>query len=113
MSQTHTMLTIIQQEAMENGMHGLQAQSGRTESWLEGWLAVPPELEEQVWASGGWCDLIVEDGVLTGIVPGERPALPEEIAADPQRDTDALLVDHEYRIALLELERKGGTEHAV
>ena len=39
------MLTIIEIKDREDGGHGLQSQSHRTECWLEGWLAVPPELE--------------------------------------------------------------------
>ena len=102
MGDQYKMLTIIQEEAMESGMHGLQAQSGRTESWLKGWLAVPEELEAEVWACGGWCDLTVEDGILVGIVPKERPPQPPQPPTE-QEDNDAMLVDHEYRITLLEL----------
>ena len=40
------MLTIIEVAAREDGGHGLQSQSHRTECWLEGWVAVPPELEQ-------------------------------------------------------------------
>ena len=43
------MLTIIEIKAREDGGHGLQSQSHRTECWLEGWLAVPPELEQTAW----------------------------------------------------------------
>lgn len=71
------MLTIIEAEARADGSHGLQSQSGRTECWMEGWLAVPEELEEAVWACGGYCVLEVQEGVLTGITPVERPAMPE------------------------------------
>jgi hypothetical protein len=98
------MLTIIQVEKTEQGMHRLQAQSGRTESWLEGWIPVPEELEAEAWACAGWCDLTVENGVLTGIAPTERPIQPEpEAEPTPQEDGDALLVDHECRLTLLEL----------
>ena len=96
------MLTIIQVEAMENGMHGLQSQSGRSECWLEGWIAVPEELEAQVWASGGWCDLTIRDGALVAITPTQRPAEPEP-EPTAQEDTEAMMVDHEYRLTLLEL----------
>ena len=71
------MLTIIEVAAREDGGHGLQSQSHRTECWLEGWVAVPPELEETVWACRGYCDLEIQDGVLTGVTPGEPPAPPE------------------------------------
>ena len=32
------MLTIIEIKAREDGGHGLQSQSHRTECWLEGWV---------------------------------------------------------------------------
>ena len=47
------MLTIIEIEAREDGGHGLQSQSHRTECWLDGWIAVPRELEETVWGCRG------------------------------------------------------------
>ena len=102
MNGNRKMLTIIQVDAMESGMHGLQSQSGRTECWLEGWIAVPEELEAEVWASGGWCDLTIQDGVLVAITPTERPAEPEP-EPTAQEDAEAMLVDHEYRLTLLEL----------
>jgi len=71
------MLTIIELQARPDGGHGLQSQSGREECWLEGWIAVPKELEADVWATGGWCELTVENGVLTGITPTGRPPEPE------------------------------------
>ena len=71
------MLTIIEVAAREDGGHGLQSQSHRTECWLEGWVAVPPELEQAVWDCRGYCELEIQDGVLTGVKPGEPPAPPE------------------------------------
>ena len=70
------MLTIIEVAAREDGGHGLQSQSHRTECWLEGWVAVPPELEQAVWHCRGYCELEIQDGVLTGVKPGEPPAPP-------------------------------------
>lgn len=72
------MLTIIEIAAREDGGHGLQSQSHRTECWLEGWVAVPEELRNAVWDCGGYCDLQIDDnGVLVGITPTERPPEPE------------------------------------
>lgn len=71
------MLTIIEIAAREDGGHGLQSQSHRTECWLEGWIAVPEELTGAVWESGGYCELDIQDGVLVGITPTERPPMPE------------------------------------
>lgn len=82
------MLTIIEIEAREDGGHGLQSQSHREECWLEGWVAVPEELETAVWECGGYCDLDIQGGVLVGLTPKERPA-PEE-PEGPQSDIAAL-----------------------
>ena len=71
------MLTIIEIKAREDGGHGLQSQSHRTECWLEGWLAVPPELEQTAWDCAGYCDLDIQDGKLVGLTPREQPPKPE------------------------------------
>ena len=47
------MLTIIELAARADGGHGVQSQSHRSECWLEGWVAVPAELERAVWDCGG------------------------------------------------------------
>ena len=64
------MLTIIEIGAREDGGHGLQSQSHRTECWMEGWIAVPPQLEKTAWDCCGYCDLKIENGVLVGLTPG-------------------------------------------
>ena len=71
------MLTIIEIKAREDGGHGLQSQSHRTECWLEGWIAVPPELEQTAWDCAGYCDLDIQDGKLVGLTPREQPPKPE------------------------------------
>lgn len=71
------MLTIIEIKDREDGGHGLQSQSHRTECWLEGWLAVPPELEQTSWDCAGYCDLDIQDGKLVGLTPREQPPKPE------------------------------------
>ena len=70
-------MTIIEINAREDGGHGLQSQSGRTECWLEGWITVPEELEAAAWACRGYCTLTIEDGVLTGLTPTDPPPDPE------------------------------------
>ena len=71
------MLTIIEIKAREDGGHGLQSQSHRTECWLEGWIAVPPLLEQAAWDCVGYCDLDIQEGKLVGLTPRERPPKPE------------------------------------
>jgi hypothetical protein len=81
-------MTIIDISTQESGNHLIQSQNHRVEVWLEGWIAVPPELEAEVYSCGGFCDLTIEDGILVGIVPGVRPEPdPDEIT-----DTEALLI---------------------
>ncbi len=80
------MLSIIELAAREDGGHGLQSQSHRTECWLEGWVAVPPQLTEAVWACGGYCELkLNKKGELVGITPTERPAQPEPEPTEEER----------------------------
>lgn len=79
------MLTIIEKKADETGRHGLQSQSHRTQCWLEGWLAVPEELAQLAWESGGYCDLTVKKGVLTGLTPTEKPAQSEPEPTETER----------------------------
>lgn len=65
---------------------GYEEQSHRAypENWNgEGWLPVPIELEAKVRANSSYCELVIEDGVLTDITPTERPE-PEPInSSDP------------------------------
>lgn len=61
-------MTIIQIEAQENGFRSFQSQSHRRACWLEGYVEVPEQLISAVIDSGGWCDLIIEGDILTGVV---------------------------------------------
>lgn len=82
-------MTIIELAAREDGGHGLQSQSGRSRCWLEGWIEVPANLEAQVWATVGYCDLDIQGGKLVGITPTERPEPEPEPEPEPT-DTDVL-----------------------
>lgn len=89
------MLTIIELTARPDGGHALQSQSHRTQCWLEGWIAVPDHLREAVWACGGYCDLTVEEGVLTDVTPREQPPQPEPEPTEVEQlraDVDFLAV---------------------
>lgn len=102
------MLTIIEIKDREDGGHGLQSQSHRTECWLEGWLAVPPELEQTAWDCAGYCDLDIQDGKLVGLTPRERPPKPEPEPQPPSAEErlglleEALAQTDETAIALFE-----------
>ena len=77
-----TMMTIIEIEARADGGHGLQSQSHRDSCWLEGWIAVPPQLEKAAWDCCGYCELDIQDGVLVGLTPGQVPQPPQQPADD-------------------------------
>lgn len=79
------MLTVIEQASRADGGHGVQSQSHRTECWLEGWLEVPEALTQAVWDCGGYCELTVEDGVLTAVTPTGRPAEPAPAPTELER----------------------------
>lgn len=94
---------IVKIEANENGFHNIQAQSHRTRCWLDGFIAVPKELEKDLDDSNGFCDLKIENGILKGITP--RPDLKPK--KEPQITTEERLAALES--ALLEI-AIGGTE---
>ena len=100
-------MLIISESQNANGQHLFESQSHRTECWMGGYVAVPAELEEAVAGCMGYCDVTIADGVVTAVEPHpERIPVPEtttETEPTAQDDTDAMLVDHEYRITLLEL----------
>lgn len=92
-------MTIIQIEALDTGQHPIQSQSGRTSCWLEGWVEVPEHLEAHVWDSLGWCDLDIQDGVLVGITPTERPE-PEPEPEAPPTELEQLRADIDFLAAM-------------
>ncbi len=94
------MLTIMELKAREDGGHGLQSQSHRTECWLEGWVAVPEELAEKVWSCGGYCEPVLEEGRLVDAVPGQRP---EEAAPEPTAE-ERLRADVDFLAAVTGVE---------
>lgn len=87
-------MTIIELTAREDGGHGLQSQSGRSSCWLDGWIEVPANLEAQVWATVGYCDLQIENGKLVGITPTDRPE-PEPVIPTPT-ELEQLRADVDY-----------------
>lgn len=92
-------MTIIQIEALDTGQHPIQSQSGRVSCWMEGWVEVPAHLEAAVWDSLGWCDLDIQDGVLVGITPTERPE-PEPEPPAPPTELEQLRADIDFLAAM-------------
>jgi len=100
-------MTIIQIDPLETGQHPIQSQSGRRACWLEGYIEVPAHLHDTVWATYGWCDLQIEEGVLVGITPTKRPPEPEPEPEPSPLDRlgaleEALAQTDETAIALFE-----------
>ena len=97
-------MRIIKIEPFDNGAHANQI--GYLEVAPDGWAVIPDEILCENFPFG---DVEGEeiDGVVTvtkwtpGTIPEPEP-LPTP-GPTAQDDTDSMLVDHEYRIAMLEL----------
>lgn len=82
------MLTIISKEKIGD-IHPIEAQSGRTSVWLDGYVVIPPHLIDLAWETCGYCDLVFDDdGNLTEIIPTEKPVIPEP--EEPMSEMDEL-----------------------
>ena len=91
-------MTIIECISDENGQHLIESQSHRKECWLDGYIAVPLELEQKVLNCLGYCDLVINDGVLTDITPKEIPvdlgSLKEQKIIKSKTDLQTYLAEH-------------------
>lgn len=62
-------MTIIKIEG-NNGYHTVESQSHREENWMgDEWIEVPEELELDL--NRGYCDLVIEDGILISVTPNK------------------------------------------
>lgn len=98
-------MTIIEINAREDGSRNIQSRHGAARVWEDGYIEVPVHLEAAVWATYGWCDLQIEEGVLVGITPTERPPEPEPEPSPLDRLgllEEALAQTDETAIALFE-----------
>ena len=76
-------MMIIKIEANKDGLHLFQSQSHRQKCWLDGYVAVPPQLENAVLACNGYCDLTIKNGRLTE-VQGKPELIPTAQESDPK-----------------------------
>lgn len=94
-------MRIIEITALESGAHRNRTYNG---SLPDGWAVDRYNLCVENFPFG---DVTVEevDGVMTvtSWTPGTRPEAEPEPEPTAQEDTDAMLIDHEYRLTLLEL----------
>lgn len=100
-------MTIIEINAREDSSRNIQSRHGAARVWEEGYIEVPVHLEAAVWATYGWCDLQIEEGVLVGITPTKRPPEPEPEPEPSPLDRlgaleEALAQTDETAIALFE-----------
>ena len=73
-----------------NGLHLIQSQSHRKSCWLDGYIEVPQEIKDKVVASGGYCDLVIENDVLVDILPKDKPERDNPEVAEEISATDIL-----------------------
>lgn len=87
--------------------HDIQTNSGWFENpYGETYAVVPDDMVQDILETRGFCDITLnDDGTeVVSFVAREIPE-PEPIEVEPtaEDDVDAMLVDHEYRLTLLEL----------
>lgn len=92
-------MTIIEICALPNGAH--RNQTGSIPVIPSGWAAIPDGMEMP--DTFPFVDVTAENGVVTGMTAGVVPEPEPEHEPTEQEDTDAMLIDHEYRLTLLEL----------
>ncbi len=96
---------ILKIEQLTNGAH--QNQIGQIKNIPDGWAVIPKNMECKNFPFGT-IEVAEVDGVMTvikwtaGEMPEPEPET-EELTPSAQDDTDAMLIDHEYRLTLLEL----------
>ena len=101
-------MLIIKTTAESNGAHASQMSSVKITP-PDGYIVIPPALEATALSLLPWVTLTIEDGFVTAVEDDvESRAAWEAIPAPdleptPQDDADALLIDHEYRLTLLDL----------
>lgn len=92
-------MRIIEIVAQPNGAH--RNQSGKFSVIPDGWALIPATVP--VPDTFPFVDIEVKGKVVTSMAAGIVPEIEEVYTPTAQDDTDAMLVDHEYRITLLEL----------
>lgn len=97
----------INQAANESGNHG-----NPVSRQGEGMVALPESLLTAYIETMGFANITVEDSTITAIAVNQEaldayladhPNIPEEDVPAEEDDVNALLVDHEYRLTILEL----------
>lgn len=96
-------MRIIEIIALDNGAHRNQTTSADI-AVPAGWAIIPDNMETPNFPFGEITIDASTPPVVTSWVAGGLPEPePEPEVIDPQADTDAMLVDHEMRLTVLEL----------
>lgn len=95
-------MKIIEIAALENGAHKNQIIESNVVP-PNGWAVIPDNIELP--STFPFVNLTIdENGNITGVTAGVVPEPePEETEPSEAEDAAALLIDHEYRLTLLEL----------
>lgn len=98
-------MRIIEIAALDNGAH--RNQDGQLSKVPEGWAMIPESMDLENFPFGKvTAEEIEQVMTVTGWVPGVLPEPEREVPTTPAKDDiDAMLIDHEYRLTLLELGR--------
>ena len=91
----------------EHEMHDIQTNSGWVKNPYDtGYAVVPDTMVQDILETKGFCDITLnkDKTEVVSFVAREIPE-PEPITPEPtpQDDIDAMMIDHEYRLTLLEL----------
>lgn len=95
-------MRIIEIRALGNGAH--RNQTGTFSAVPEGWAVIPEGMD--VPETFPFVNITAdENGIVTGMSAGTVPEPEPERESEPTEadDTGAMLVDHEYRLTLIEL----------
>ena len=92
-------MRIIEIIAQPNGAH--RNQSGKFSVIPDGWALIPATVP--IPDTFPFVGIEVKGKVVTSMTAGVVPETTEEYIPTAQDDIDAMLVDHEYRLTMLEL----------
>ena len=104
-------MNIIRKEANQSGVHPAQ-QSWDSNTPPNGYAIIPDTVDmADFYAYNGFVVLTIEGDTVTGYTPNVeawenwKNGIPDPTEEEPseEEDTSAMLIDHEYRLNLLEL----------
>ena len=98
---------VIGKTSDEDGWHDLQTNSAwESNPYGDDYAVVPEHMIESILKTKGFCDIVLNnDGTeVVSFTQREIPIFPEPKAEpNAEDDINAMMIDHEYRLTLLEL----------